>query len=170
MTLREGLLAELEHEMSNTRRTLERVPSDQLGWRPHERSFTLGELASHVARISSWIPTTLQQDFFDLASPEANAPFQVPAATEGILELFDENLAAARAALAGADDAAMGETWTLRNGDQEIFSMPRGVVLRSMVFNHVIHHRGQLTVYLRMVGAKVPALYGPSADEGIEGF
>ena len=165
MSARDGLLGELEHEAANTRRALERVPSDRLGWRPHEKSFTLGELASHIARILSWLPTTVRETSFDLASPEGQAPFEVPESTDGILELFDEHLAAARSALGELDDAALGETWTLRSGDDAIFSMPRGAVLRAMIFNHLIHHRGQLTVYLRMVGAKVPALYGPSADE-----
>jgi len=165
MSLRDALLSEMDHEMANTRKTLERVPSDQLGWRPHEKSFTLGELASHVARVPSWAPVTLRERSFDLASPDANTPFEVPSSTEGILELFDKHRAEARAALEEADDAAFGETWTLKNGDETIFSMPRAAVLRTMIFNHVIHHRGQLTVYLRMTGAKVPALYGPSADE-----
>jgi len=165
MDARAGLLAELEHEAGNTRKALERVPSDQLGWRPHEKSFTLGELASHIARVPSWLPVTVRETSFDLASPEGQAPFEVPESTDGILELFDEHLAAAQTALAEMDDDALGETWTLRNGDDVIFSMPRIAVLRAMIFSHMIHHRGQLTVYLRMVGAKVPALYGPSADE-----
>jgi uncharacterized damage-inducible protein DinB len=165
MSLREALLGELEHEAGNTRKTLERVPSAQLGWRPHEKSFTLGELASHIARILTWLPVTVRETSFDVASPEGQAPFEVPPSTDGILDLFDENLAMARAALQEVDDAALGETWTLRNGDQTIFSMPRVAVLRAMILNHTVHHRGQLTVYLRMVGAKVPSLYGPSADE-----
>lgn len=164
MSLTEALLAELDYEMANTRKTLERVPEDKMDWRPHERSWTLGELATHIANIPSWAPMTLERESFDLAEDDSGER-EAQSTVAGLLDLFDTHLAKARQALQAAEDEELGKPWSLLHGGEEIFTMPRAVVLRSMIFNHSVHHRGQLTVYLRLAGAKVPALYGPSADE-----
>lgn len=164
MSLTEALLAELDYEMANTRKTLERVPEDKMDWRPHERSWTLGELATHIANIPSWTPMTLEHESFDLAEDDSGER-EAQSTVAGLLDVFDTHLAKARQALRAAADEELGKPWKLLHGGEEIFTMPRAVVLRSMIFNHSVHHRGQLTVYLRMTGAKVPALYGPSADE-----
>lgn len=164
MNLTDSLLAELDQESAGTRKTLERIPEDRLDWRPHERSWTVRELATHVATVPSWMTVTLEQDSFDIAGDDPSDR-EAPDTVDGIVALFDDNLSAARAALAEADDELLGRPWTLSNGGDEIFTMPRAAVLRTMIFNHTVHHRGQLTVYLRLTGAKVPGLYGPSADE-----
>jgi uncharacterized damage-inducible protein DinB len=166
MPMSQVLLPEFDHEMANTRKALERVPDDKFGWKPHEKSMTLGRLATHVAELTGWIPTTLETESLDFAPPGA-PPFQpkIAASQAELLATFDKNVAAARAAIGGAGDAQWMVPWTLLNGGQTIFSLPRIAVLRGMVMNHIIHHRGQLAVYLRLNDVPVPALYGPSADE-----
>jgi uncharacterized damage-inducible protein DinB len=166
MPMSQVLLPEFDHEMANTRKALERVPDDKFGWKPHEKSMTLGRLATHVAELTGWIPTTLETESLDFAPPGA-PPFQpkIAASRAELLATFDKNVAAARAAIGGAGDAQWMVPWTLLNGGQTIFSLPRIAVLRGMVMNHIIHHRGQLAVYLRLNDVPVPALYGPSADE-----
>jgi uncharacterized damage-inducible protein DinB len=166
MALNEALLPEFDHEMANTRRTLERVPDEKLGWKPHEKSGTMGWLAGHVAGISSWPVMTIDHDSLDIA-PKGGAPAQAPApaSRKALLELFDKNAAEGRAALARATDKQLLGPWSLLSGGQTLFTMPRIAVLRGFVMNHLIHHRAQLTVYLRLNNIPVPALYGPSADE-----
>lgn len=154
---------DLEAELANTRRVLERVPMEQAAWRPHEKSFPLGSLATHVARLSYWGTLTTQGDEFDLASTPI--PSKPAASREELLALFDETSAAFRQALAEVPDEALSREWTLRMGDHVIFKLPKGTVLRTSVISHIIHHRAQLTVYLRMLNVPVPGLYGPSADE-----
>ncbi len=156
-------LAEFDHEMAGTRRSLERVPEDQFGWAPHEKSMTLHKLASHLANVPSWVGMTLATEELDVSGP-----FEEPKAetTAGLVALFDTACKEARAALESATAEDLSVAWTLKAGDDVFFSMPRVAVVRSFVFNHMIHHRGQLTVYLRLLGVPVPALYGPSADEG----
>jgi uncharacterized damage-inducible protein DinB len=168
MPMSQALLPEFDHEMANTRKALERVPEDKFGWKPHEKSMTLGRLATHVAELSGWVPTTLESESFDFAPPGA-PPFQPKTAGSRaeLLEVFDKNVAAARAAIGAASDAQWMAPWSLLQGGRTIFSMPRIAVLRSMVMNHTIHHRGQLAVYLRLNDVPVPALYGPSADEQV---
>jgi uncharacterized damage-inducible protein DinB len=166
MTLREALLAEFDWEMSNTRKSLERIPDDRMEWRPHPKSSSLGRLATHLAEIPAWGATALEQDSFDL-SPPGSAPHQ-PAfigSHSEVLELFDKNVAAARVALAGVSDESLGKPWSLRSGGKTIFTLPRLSVFRNFVLNHTIHHRAQLGVYFRLNNLPVPALYGPSADE-----
>jgi len=166
MPFKDTLLPEFDMEMDNTRRTLERVPDDKFSWKPHEKSGTLGWMAGHVATISQWAKITMEQDSLDLAP--AGGPTYVPpkpANRKEVLEVFDKHRAEARAALAAANDAAYAKPWALLMGGRELFREPRSAVLRRMVFNHIIHHRGQLTVYLRLLKVPVPALYGPSADE-----
>jgi uncharacterized damage-inducible protein DinB len=166
MKISESLLPEFDHEMANTRKVLERVPSAKFSWKPHPKSFEFGALAAHIANMVAWAELTLQSDSFDYAPPGAE-PYQTPkyASTEDLVAAFDKGVAKARTALAAADDAKMTAPWTLMAGGQTMMTMPRVAVIRSFVMNHTIHHRAQLTVYLRMNDVPVPALYGPSADE-----
>lgn len=161
-SLAEVALGDLAHELDTTRAVLARLPGDRLGWRPHERSMSLGELGAHVANLLSWGVMTVKQDGYDMASGES-AP--VPSSVEELLQRFDGLRSDLDAALAAADDAVLQGSWTLRHGEHRIFSLPKVQVFRSFVINHSIHHRAQLTVYLRLLGEPVPAVYGPSADE-----
>jgi uncharacterized damage-inducible protein DinB len=160
--LADALLPEFDHEMTTTRRLLERVPEDKFGWKPHAKSMTLGGLATHVANIVWWGEVTLDK-------PEFNAEGQQVAAAAAsraeLLQTFDKNVTATRASLAGKSDAELMAPWSLRNGKQTFFTMPKAVVWRSFVMNHLVHHRAQLSVYLRMNDVPLPAMYGPSADE-----
>ena len=166
MALNEALLPEFDQEMVNTRRTLERIPEDKLSWKPHAKSPTMGWLGTHLANLPSWAVMGIQQDSLDLAPggvPVGPAP---PAGSRTeILDTFDKNVAAARAAISGASDQHLLQPWSLLSAGKTIFSMPRLAVLRSFVMNHMIHHRAQLGVYLRLNDVPVPAIYGPSADE-----
>jgi len=167
MTISEAILPEFDQEMANTRRTLERVPDDKLGWKPHPKSFTMGALAQHLATMVGWTKETMTLDSFDVA-PQGAPPYQPPPmnSRKDILDVFDKGSAAARAALAGASDEQMLKPWSLLNGGKAMFTMPRIAVYRTFVMNHSIHHRAQLGVYLRLNDIPVPAIYGPSADEG----
>lgn len=162
MSLSAALLAEFDHEMANTRKTLERVPEDRLDFSPHDRSFDLLQLAGHIANIPSWTKTILTTSELDVSGPFDRPSIE---SKSDILATFDQTLAEAREALSAASDEDLMVEWSLIMDGEPVFTMPRGAVLRSFVMNHNIHHRGQLTVYLRLVGAPVPALYGPSADE-----
>jgi uncharacterized damage-inducible protein DinB len=162
MSISATLLPEFDMEMANTRRTLERVPTDKFGWQPHAKSFAMGKLATHLAALPTWTGVTLTTSELDLALPMDQPK---PATTEEVLALFDKNVADARAALAGAPDDVFHQKWALKNGEHVIFSLPKIAVLRGFVVNHMIHHRGQMTVYLRLNDIPVPAIYGPSADE-----
>ncbi|MGE5114118.1 MAG: DinB family protein [Acidobacteriaceae bacterium] len=169
MALRDALLPEFDREMAGTRKVLERVPEDKLGWKPHEKSGTLGWLAAHVARLPQWASMTLTTEELDNSPPGGEPPRpNLPTSRQELLDWFDKLSLEARNALANASDEDMLKGWTLLKGGQKLFTMPRAAVLRSFVMNHLIHHRGQLTVYLRMNGAPLPGLYGPSADE--DGF
>jgi uncharacterized damage-inducible protein DinB len=166
MSLSKTLLPEYDQEMATTRRVLERVPEGQFGWQPHEKSMSLGRLATHVAELAGWAKTFLQNDSLDLAPPGGSGYQPQNASSRGeLLEMFDKNVASTRAAIEATDDAAFMQKWTLLKGGQTIFTLPRVAVLRTMLLNHVIHHRGQLTVYLRLTGTPVPSVYGPTADE-----
>lgn len=158
----QSLLPEFDHETANTRKTLERIPEDKFGWKPHEKSFALGSLSQHLATIPMWGMMTMVVDKLDIG----NAPQPPKAETKAeILAMFDKNVADARAALAAASDEAYLQPWSLLMNGQNLFTMPRIAVYRSMVMNHIIHHRAQLGVYLRLLDVPVPSLYGPSADE-----
>ena len=166
MTLSQILLSEFDLEMANTRRALERVPSDRLSWSPHPKSMTLGRLAGHLAEFGEWTAKTCEREDLDLAPP--GGPGYRPrvyASTAEILEAFDAGVTAGRAALAGASDESLKGKWSLLSGGNPIFTLPRAAAMRGFVLSHLIHHRGQLTVYLRLLDVPVPALYGPSADE-----
>jgi len=162
MSIGAALLPEFDHEMATTRKTLERVPDDKLGWKPHEKSMTLGRLASHIAEMPSWGSVGLNMDSLDMSNYK---PWQ-GASREEILGVFDKNVAEARAAIAAADDAKYMSNWSLTAGGQTLLTMPKIAVVRSFMLNHVIHHRGQFSVYLRLNDIAVPSIYGPSADEG----
>lgn len=167
MAISQALLPEFDNEMAITRKTLERVPADKFDWQPHPKSMTLGRLAQHVSEIPGYAVITIAQSEFDLAPPGA-PPFQPPpvGTKEEILNTFDKSVQEARAAIEDASDEHLMQTWSLLKGGQVVFSMPRVGILRTMVMNHLIHHRAQLGVYLRLNDVPVPSTYGPSADEG----
>jgi uncharacterized damage-inducible protein DinB len=163
MPLNQALLPEFDHEMSNTRKSLERIPDDKIGWKPHNKSMTMGGLATHLATITHWTDAIVAMDSFDVS----NAPPQPELKSrKEILDTFDKNTAAARKAIAGAGDESLMKPWSLQSKGNNIFTMPRIAVLRSFIMNHTIHHRAQLGVYLRLNDIPVPSIYGPSADEG----
>ncbi len=166
MAMREVLLPEFDQEMATTRRLLERVPEDRLAWTPHPKSFTLQALLSHVVNLPSWLPLTLDQDVLDMA-PEGREPWKTPQmeTRAAWIKAFDANVAAARTSLEKLEDARLGEMWALKAGAKVLFSAPKGPVLRGFVFNHLIHHRAQLGVYLRLLDVPLPGTYGPTADE-----
>lgn len=164
MAIKDALLPEFDHEMAVTRRVLERVPMGEAAWTPHPKSMSLGRLASHLADIPSWAPTILEKPGYDMAAG-ANAPHAEHTSREALLEAFDRNVQQARAAIAARSDAEMLAPWTLRAGEHVVFTQPRVGALRGFLFSHSIHHRGQMSVYLRLRDVPVPSIYGPSADE-----
>jgi uncharacterized damage-inducible protein DinB len=164
MAIRESLLPEFDHEMGSTRRLLERIPEAQFAWKPHEKSYTLGALSSHIANILHWMDLALDAPEYDVATAEDRRP-ALPPSLNDLLRTFDANVKTARAKLADQTDASLLAPWTLKSEGHEMFTMPRASVVRSFVLNHVIHHRGQLTVYLRLQNVPLPSLYGPTADE-----
>ncbi|MDP9264123.1 MAG: DinB family protein [Acidobacteriota bacterium] len=167
MAFSEALLPEFDQEVVGTRKTLERVPEEKFAWKPHEKSMTMGGLATHLANIPSWAGMAIDTDSLDLAPggvPMAPVP-EVKSRKE-LLETFDKNVTAARKAIAGAADAHLLKPWTLLHNGKQVLTMPRIAVLRGFVMNHAIHHRAQLGVYLRLNNVPVPSIYGPSADEG----
>jgi uncharacterized damage-inducible protein DinB len=170
MTIGQSMLPEFDQEMQNTRKTLERCPEEKWNWKPHEKSGTVGWLASHIATMVGWIPVTLTTEELDYA-PVNGPAFEPPKISnrKELLAVFDKEAAGARAALAKVGDAEMMKGWKLLAGGKEIFTMPRIACIRGMCLNHLIHHRAQLTVYYRLLGVPVPGLYGPSADEGQPG-
>jgi uncharacterized damage-inducible protein DinB len=162
-----ALLPEFDHEMATTRKTLERVPEDKFDWAPHQKSMKLGQLASHLAEMPSWAVAGLKQDSLDLAPVGGPAFEQFLAASRAqVLERFDQTVAAALAAITEAGDQEYMKPWSLLRSGQTLMTMPKIAVVRSFVMNHIIHHRGQLSVYLRLNNVPVPSIYGPSADEG----
>jgi uncharacterized damage-inducible protein DinB len=162
MTIIETLLQELEQEAQTTRRVLERVPDSELGWKPHAKSMSLGQLALHVATVPGGVAQIAAAPGLD-APPEFVQPAAKTAAE--LVPTLDESLAKARAILGGMDDRQAMETWTLKNQGQVVMAMPRAAVVRAIMLNHWYHHRGQLSVYLRQLNVPLPSIYGPSADE-----
>lgn len=163
MTLSNTLAAELKHEGANTRKILSRIPEEHFNWKPHEKSMTLGKLACHIADLTQWaalITTVAEFDFI-------KTPLNRCAATgaKELLENFEHNLEQAVTALQNTSDKILEENWILRRGEFIVVNTTRKIALRSMLMNHIIHHRGQLTVYLRLLNIPVPGMYGPSADE-----
>jgi uncharacterized damage-inducible protein DinB len=165
MAIVETLLPEFDHEMGNTRRLLEVVPAADAAWKPHPKSSSLGDLAAHIATLPLWGKLVLLQPELDLGSPAnatiARTPFSTVAA---LLDRFDQHVREARAALASMSDADMKVTWALKNRGTTVLSLPRAAVVRGFVLSHMIHHRGQLSVYLRLRDVPLPSLYGPTAD------
>jgi len=161
MSMIQALLQELEQEAQTTRRVLERVPEDRLSWKPHDKSMSLGQLAMHVATTPGGVAEMSQQSPFQIPK------FTQPSATSRaeLMRAFDDSISKARKVLSGLDDAALGKMWHVVDGEREVMALPVGAVLRAIMLNHWYHHRGQLSVYLRQVGALVPSIYGPSADE-----
>jgi uncharacterized damage-inducible protein DinB len=166
MSLSQGMLPEFDQEMAKTRTALERVPGDRLDWKPHEKSFSFKELSNHLAQLPGWGTATLATPSLDLDPEKGEFIPPPPVETlDEMLDLFDRNVAECRAALEAASDEDLLAPWTLLHGGNELFTMPRVACLKGMILNHILHHRGQLTVYLRLNDVPVPALYGPSADE-----
>lgn len=166
MSIAQSLLPEFDHEMATTRKMLEVVPEGRNDWKPHDKSMTLGRLAGHVAELPGWGQVTLEETELDFA------PVGKPAFKPGVfttraetLKTFDAAVTATRAALMKASDADLMVNWTLKSGGNTLLSMPRIAVLRSFVLNHIVHHRAQLGVYLRLNDVAIPGSYGPSADE-----
>lgn len=153
-------LKEFDAEMASTRRLLERVPSDKGTWKPHEKSFALGHLAQLIARMPGWITRSLREPDIDLAQG-GQYSFET---TENLLQTFDMNVQEAREGLADVKGAELESLWSLRHGEHVLFTVPKGEVVRQHL-NHLIHHRGQLTVYLRLIDVPLPSVYGPTADE-----
>ena len=163
--IKEGLLVEFDHEVATTRRLLERLPdaAERLAWKPHHKSMSLGGLATHISNLPVWGGSILGASFFDLGTLPPNVPEKT--SRREILGVFDENTKQTRAAM-DLTDAEYLARWTLKRGEQEMFSMPKIAAFRTFLMYHLVHHRGQLSVYLRLNDIPVPAIYGPTADEG----
>jgi uncharacterized damage-inducible protein DinB len=162
MSIAQMLLPEFDQEMANTRKMLERVPDGKFDYKPHEKSMTLGRLAAHTCEIPSYATATIRSEKLDFTGEEK--PF-APATRKELLEAFDKHVAEARQMLSKATDEDLAKIWTLTYKGNQIFAMPRAAVLRTMVLSHLIHHRSQLGVYLRLNNVEIPGMYGPSADE-----
>ena len=166
MALIDALLPEFDREMGLTRRALQRVPEGQFEWRPHPTSATLGRLAEHLTEMPLWATSTMAQSELD-ATGQRPADYKPPTTRAAVLAQFDACHKTARQHLVNKTDAEFAAMWTLKNGGKEVFSAPKAMVMRNFVLNHMIHHRGQLMVYLRMLGVPVPSSYGPSGDEAM---
>ena len=166
MRIADALVPEFDQEMASTRKCLERIPAEKFDYKPHAKSFSLGQLAVHIATICDWGVITLQTENFDYA-PVGAEPYKPPVAkdTAELLAMFDKGVGEFRAALAATENDSFMKPWSLQAGGRTLFTMPKAAVVRSMIFNHLVHHRGQLTVYLRLNDLPVPGVYGPSADE-----
>jgi uncharacterized damage-inducible protein DinB len=165
MSIAQTLLPEFDYEMANTRRLLEIVPAADAAWKPHPKSSSLGDLAAHIATLPLWGKLVLEQPELDLGSPANASIARIPFTTvAALLDRFDRHVGEARAALAAMPDADMGVTWALKNRGTTVLSLPRAAVVRGFVLSHMIHHRGQLSVYLRLRDVPLPPLYGPTAD------
>ncbi len=163
MAIKDALLTEFDHEMGTTRRLLERIPDEKLAWKPHDKSMAFGALATHLATLPTWGTTILNDPSFDLATIPPNQDAR--ASRDEILALFDASTKQTRALMDKSDTEYMAP-WSLRRGGFDMFTLPRVAAFRSFVVNHTIHHRGQLSVYLRLNDIPVPPIYGPTADEG----
>ena len=164
MPLIESLLPEFDREMGLTRRALERVPDGQFEWQPHPTSVTLGRLAEHLTEMPMWATKTLEQSELE-ATTQRPPDYRPPSTRAAVLAQFDASYKAARGKLLNKTDAEFRAPWTLKNAGKEVFTAPKATVMRNFVLNHMIHHRGQLMVYFRMLGVPVPSIYGPSGDE-----
>ena len=163
MSIAQSMLGEFDHEMASTRTTLARAPLSKGDWKPDPKSMSLAQLAGHITEMVGWGAAIIQTPSMDM-NPGDHKPY-IPTSNEQLLSEFDKNLKTLRSALESCSDQSMMEPWTLKIGGSVLFSMPRVACIRTMIMNHLIHHRAQLTVYYRLNGVPVPALYGPSADE-----
>lgn len=163
MAINSSFIGELKYEAALTRKLLERVPMDQKEWRPHEKSMTLGRLATHIAEIPHWIAEILTHEEFDFTS----RPYQplVAGSSAELLHIFHENIDSGLAALEKATDTDFDQTWIVKRGEHIVMQAPKKTAIRGWAYSHLFHHRGQLSVYLRLLGVPVPGMYGPSADE-----
>ncbi|UAY53407.1 DinB family protein [Ferruginibacter albus] len=165
MALKDGLLAEIKHEAASTKKILEKVPVEHLSWKPHEKSMTLGRLASHVAEIPRWVSNIIRADEYNFQTqPMKRNDAQ---SKEELLTLFEETLNKAVADIEAVDNEELFKTWTVKNGEHTVFQLAKIGSLRGWAYNHLYHHRGQLSVYLRLLDIPVPGMYGPSADESM---
>jgi uncharacterized damage-inducible protein DinB len=159
----DAMLQEFNVEAATTKRVLDRVPAEKLGWRPHERSMCLGQLALHIATVPGGIASITRPDVFDLAQNNFTSP--MPSSMDEVHAALEHSMRVVEETLKGATEETAGAQWHLMKGEKEIASMPRAAVWRSLMLNHWYHHRGQMAVYLRMLEVPVPSIYGPSADE-----
>lgn len=164
MPLIDALLPEFDREMGLTRRLLDRVPDGQFDFKPHPTSVTLGRLAEHLTEMPQWTTITMTQDGIEMTT-QRPADYVRPATRDAVLAQFDRYLKEGRGHLVGKIDGEFLAPWTLKAGGKEVFTMPKIAVMRNFVLNHMIHHRGQFAVYLRMLGVPIPSIYGPSGDE-----
>ena len=165
MRIAETILPEFDQEMATSRRVIERVPTDKGSWKPHPKSFSLGHLSQLVAGMPGWITNAVTETSLDLGSYPGYSYEQ----TEDLVNSFDKHVKEARKAIASAKDSDFQVPWSLKRGEQVFFTAPRGVIVRQTI-NHLVHHRGQLTVYLRLIDVPVPSIYGPTADEPMPGL
>ena len=163
MPISEALIADFNAEVGNTRKVLEAVPEDRFDWKPHDKSMSLGQLASHLVENPTWIDGMIP-DELDMAAMEGYKPFAA-GSSEELLKAFEDNSKTFETAVSGMSDETLAATWTMKMGDQVMMEAPRQDAIRSIGIHHAIHHRGQLTVYLRLLDVPVPGTYGPSADE-----
>jgi uncharacterized damage-inducible protein DinB len=164
MSFSETLLPEFDEEMKNTRKLLERVPDGNVDYAPHPKSMTMGRLATHVAELPGWAVMTLDTEVLEM---DSSYKPNIAQTTAELLQIFDKSVAGARSKIATATDADWGKTWTFKWNGETVMSMPRSAVVRSVIMNHLIHHRAQLGVYLRLNNVAIPGLYGPSADDKV---
>lgn len=164
MAIKDAYIAELKQESVLTKKILERVPMDRKDWKPDEKSMSVGRLATHIAETGRWASDIVNIDDFDFTR-DYKASVGVAGSTEELLQIFQTNFDNSIADLAKMSDEELGKPWTLRNGEKVMYSLPKKAAIRGFAFSHMIHHRGQLSVYLRLLGVPVPGMYGPSADE-----
>jgi len=167
MAIRDGILPEFDQEVANTRKVLERVPEGRPDYKPHEKSMPMGRLAGHTAELPGWAKETILQNSIEIRQGDPKNVALVMISRKQLLEEFDKRAAAGRAAIAGASDEELMKPWSLIANGKTIFTLPKIAVLRGFVMNHMIHHRAQLGVYLRLNDVPVPSIYGPSADEQV---
>ena len=167
MSLKEAILAEFDAEVAVTRKVFDRLPDQAFGWKPHERSMSLGALATHLAQIPHWGTTILQRDGYDMPAVARVPGAYSKASRAEVIEMFDGHASEVRRTLLGMTDAELYAPWSLTSGGSVVMSLPKIAALRRFLLNHLVHHRGQLTVYLRMHNVPLPPLYGPTADEGM---
>lgn len=165
MAVKDGMIMEYKFEMANTRKMLERVPFEKAEYKPHEKSRAMANEAMHIANVITWVPRILNTPEIDVTKPGTFPKLELPKNNKELLDMFDKNYTEGLKALESASDEALMTPWTFRSGEKVIFTLPRVAAIRNMGLNHHYHHRGQMSVYLRLAGVPVPGMYGPSADE-----